>query len=342
MSARALFLLSAAFIAYATTIPWDTAPPPDWSRVQWTPFEGAWGVPDAVQNVVLFVPFGVFGFFALRRALLVAVLGGALSALVEFLQTMSPTRTASATDVATNLLGAFSGAAFAAMIARPLEERWLPAWRARVRRQPGSTVLVALLLAAVWQAWAPFLPTLDVGAFKQQAKGFLADPWGGKPWELLLFDAVLYAGLGVAWFRELRFPAGAFLLAGALEFGQFFLRGHAPALQDVAAAWAGLAAGAAVVRRTGPGPAREAGELVRRFPGLCLAFALALPALRALEPFRFGPWAMPDAWRFVPFASVFANVNAFTVANFFTVIAAYVPLGYVLPPLATPTDQFPE
>jgi VanZ family protein len=334
-SMRGLFGLSAIFIVYATTIPWDFVPPPDWDSVQWKPFwDEARGripsIPDMVQNVVLFLPFGFFGWFVLRSALLVAVLGGMLSASVEILQSMSPTRTSSMTDLCTNAGGALVGALVAAILAQPLETRVLPGLRKLLRRQPGAAVLLALIGATIFRAWAPFIPTLDFGAFKGQAKGFLHDPWGSKPWEMLLFDVVLYAGLAVAWIRETRYGFTVWLYAGVLEFGQFFLRAHSPALQDVAAAWAGIAVGTMFTKRTGPGPAREVGELTRRFPGVCVLFALALPALRALEPFRFGEWSTPDASRFVPFASLFGNVTVLTVANFFTIIAVYLPLAYVM------------
>jgi glycopeptide antibiotics resistance protein len=332
---RGLFVLSTLFIVYATTIPWDFVPPPDWDSVQWKPFwdearQRIPSIPDIVQNVFLFLPFGFFGFFVLRSVILVTILGAMLSGSVELLQSMSPTRTSSMTDLCTNAGGSFLGAAVAWFIARPLETRALPGLQKLVRRQPGALVLMALIVATVFRAWAPFLPTLDIGALKQQVKGFLADPWGPKSLELLLFDAVLYAGLGVVWLRETRFGPLVWLYAGALEFGQFFIQGHSPALQDVAAAWFGIAVGTMFFKRTGSGPAREAGELTRRFPGVCIGFAVALPVLRALAPFDFGEWSAPPANRFVPFASLFGNVTAYTVANFFTIVAVYLPLAYVM------------
>ena len=80
-----------------------------------------------------------------------------------------------------------------------------------------------------------------------------------------------------------------------------------------------------------PSPSSERGELARHSPKWVLTFALLLPLLRALDPFRLEPGDISiSVWNFVPFASVFARVNEFTVANVFTVVAVYVPLAHFL------------
>ena len=341
--ARTLYALSALFILYGTTMPWDIAPPPDWEGVQWRPFWDASrerfpSVPDMVQNVMFFIPFGVFGFLARRRVFEVIATGAALSCFVEFLQTMSETRTASTSDLLMNSAGTFTGV----MAALWVDANFGGGALRYARKQPGAVVVFALFGAIVWLALAPFLPTLDVGAFKGQVKLFFASPWGRKSLLQLLFSVVLYAGFTVVLAREIpairnrHVPhtvgvAYALVIACMLEFLQFFFLGHHPAVQDIAAGWAGTAVGAAVALKVGLQHARRPGELSRTAPRWAFAFALLLPGLRALDPFAFtSEPAAVTAWNFVPFASLFGQVNAFTIANFFTVVAVYVPLAHVL------------
>jgi glycopeptide antibiotics resistance protein len=365
---RALLVVSALFILYATTIPWDFAPPPDLRRIDWTPFwdEARQRIPsltDFVQNIVLFVPFGFFGWLSFARArrrgwllgsLMVGLAGLALSFPVEFLQTMSASRTASSTDLVTNFSGAFGGAVLGAIFTR----RMLPRLRVTVpkilREQPGILVTSALAGAIAWGTLEPFLPTLDVSTLKASVKALLRDPWGPKAWPLLMGDALLYAALAVSAAMELPtaiarrknrpqpdalssaligflFAAG---LAIALECVQVMFRDHRPSVQDAFAGVTGAALGTAIAYRWPPRPATALGDLARRRRGACLAFALLLPALSVLSPFEFEPWgdalAGVGPQSFVPFAPLFVNVNIWTFFNVFEAAAIFLPLGYIL------------
>ena len=162
------------------------------------------------------------------------------------------------------------------------------------------------------------------------SRNSLLDPWGPRAPKLLLFDVLLYAGLAVVWRRETRTWWPLWIAAAALELAQFVFFGHTPHLQDLAAAWAGLAAGALVARRVGPGPAREAGELSRRRPALGYGFALGLVLLYALEPFRLAAWRAPDPRGFVPLAMALAPVTRESVASLFAALGVHVPLAHVL------------
>ncbi len=100
---RPLWLVFALFIVYGTTIPFDFgndrgAVREKVAALSWNPFVREDGtrvsIPDTVQNVMLFVPFGVLGAFACRqrfrpelvRVALVTVAAAALSGFVETLQ----------------------------------------------------------------------------------------------------------------------------------------------------------------------------------------------------------------------------------------------------------------
>src|SRR5688572_24656621 len=71
-------------------------------------------LPDIAQNVLLYIPFGVFGVWALRRDGLsrtvlfvsIVVIAAIYSSIMELLQFPSPSRIASPLDVIANVLGA--------------------------------------------------------------------------------------------------------------------------------------------------------------------------------------------------------------------------------------------
>src|SRR5262245_60151754 len=127
-------------------------------------------ISDAVQNIVLFVPFGVLGVAAagrdragLRRAFTVTALGAGLSLGVEGFQLFTNDRVTSTSDLAANTFGALIGA-LAAVALRPAVST-AAARLARTRAfatpafPPVATAIVVLCVAA----WQPFDPALDVG-----------------------------------------------------------------------------------------------------------------------------------------------------------------------------------
>nr|WP_245202409.1 VanZ family protein [Jeotgalicoccus pinnipedialis] len=63
-----------------------------------------------IMNIVLFMPFGFFMYLALRRELLVSLIGMSLSVLVETLQFIFPIgRTSNIDDVILNVIGTIIG-----------------------------------------------------------------------------------------------------------------------------------------------------------------------------------------------------------------------------------------
>jgi VanZ family protein len=380
-SARGLFVLSGLFIVYATTIPWDFAHAPHLDGIAWVPgWDPArgriWSVPDMVQNVVLFLPFGFFGVLASPRlasrgallgALGMGALGLLLSLFVEALQTMSATRTPSTTDLATNFLGAAIGGQAAILFQGRFRER-AQAWLlATAQERPGLLILIAYFVAITAGALAPFIPTLDVGALRASVRGFLDAPLGKKPPGALLTDGLLFGALALlathelpASLRRLRaslFSAGlprapvaallAFaacaLLALSLEFAQLFIIGHSPSLGDVGVAMVGAALGAGLAAALSggqPRPAARLGALTRRSPVLVLAFAVLAPVTRALSPFELRPLseglAAASLGNLLPFWSLFSKLDVSTFRNVFEAAAIYLPLGYALAALRRP------
>jgi VanZ family protein len=358
-NARTLFVLSALFIVYGTTIPWDFAGTPSLDRIAPIPFwDAARGripsIPDIVQNVVLFVPFGFFGALAWgggRGAAVawVVLAGAALSLGVEVAQTASVSRTPSATDLATNTIGTVLGAVAAALYARHLRVRVMERLTWAATHRPGLIVVAALAAATGVDALWPFLPTLDVGTLKENVKALLANPWGDKPAGTLVGEGLVFAAIAAVATHELaglgraRAAGAAAALttafAVACELAQVTIEGHAPSGGDVMAALGGASVGAAMAAGTTIEPARALGEITRRMPWRALAFAGLVPVLRALAPFELASDAEIAArlrvTALVPFHALFANVTGGTFANVFEAAAAYAPLGWVLTALGT-------
>lgn len=373
-SARTWFVLSGLFIFYATTIPWDLAHAPSLDRVQWIPGWDAarsriWSIPDMVQNVVLFLPFGFFGFVGLpvlrRRgvvggSLLAGALGLSLSLFVECLQTMSAVRSPSATDLATNFAGALIGGATAGIYVAYLEARLVRALFQTARERPGILILLAYFVAITLGSLAPFIPTLDLSTVWGNLKALRADPWGPKSLGQLVTDGLLFGALAFLMTQELpallarhgyifktkpisRGRAAAFsalltaTLALGLEAAQLIILGHSPGLSDAVVGAVFAAAGAslaALLARDGLRTARRLGALTRRTPWLVLGFAVLAPATRALAPFEFVSiregLSQISAWQFAPFWALFRNLNISTFRNVFEVAAFYLPLGYAI------------
>lgn len=375
-SAKTWFILCGLFIFYATTIPWDIAHAPTLQGVHWIPGwdekrNRIWSIPDMVQNVVLFVPFGFFGYVGLgwvrRRglifgAIIMSAAGLSLSLLVECLQTMSATRSPSATDLATNFSGALAGGVAAGIYVVYLEERLVRSLFATARERPGMLILLAYFAAITLGGLAPFIPTLDLSTVWENVKAFRADPWGPKPFGALITDGLLFGAL--AYLVAVELPpylgsrkwsplfkkdpispiAGAIFaivlvsaLALGLEAAQMIIIGHSPGLQDaVVGILCAIGGGgiAAVLNKDGLVPAKELGELSRKAPWLVLGFAILAPLTRAMSPLDFMPLdealELIVVWQWVPFWALFQNINVSTFRNVFEASAFYLPLGYAL------------
>ena len=131
---------------------------------------------DILGNIGLFVPFGVAGMLGLvpgrsaaARLLLLCLIGFFLAAGLQALQLFLPTRHAALGDVAWNLVGGALGALLV----------WPAGVRARLLAQAGMDVpLFPLFLLGCWVAGelAPFVPSIDLQAFKDGAKPLFAAP----------------------------------------------------------------------------------------------------------------------------------------------------------------------
>lgn len=157
IDARRMFWIYILAVAYLCLYPWRFDPSLDKPLLIWPRSAGRAIILDAILNLALLVPLGVLGRFAYRGARGVfAVLGVAtvLTLSVEFVQTMLPGRTSSASDVLTNIVGAGLGLWIA-----PLFHRYLLApGTVTAHRRWDVRAMVLLLCCAVGQCF-PFIPS---------------------------------------------------------------------------------------------------------------------------------------------------------------------------------------
>jgi VanZ family protein len=200
-AALPLALMFAALIVYASLYPFSgwRVPPAATGlgllQLPWPPWRDRF---DEVSNLIGYMPLGALLFVAVLRSggatakgLLVAVLASAaLSIGVELTQNFLPTRVPSLKDCALNVLGAFAGAAVAALLQtwgwvdrwQTLRERWF------ARRSAGALVLLLL-----WPMGLLF-PTpvpLGLGQVWGELRALAEAAFAGTPWAA---DAAAWLG----------------------------------------------------------------------------------------------------------------------------------------------------
>jgi VanZ family protein len=344
----ALWVASAAFIVYGTTIPFSfvfdrqlalshlarvTLSPlisPDTGlRISRTDF---------ISNVLLFAPFGVFGVWArarqrsaIDRIVWVTFLGVALSACVEALQLFTIDRTSSTADVLANSLGALSGAV-TAVVLRGTERTLLATQRAG--RVVGARSFYPLLIAAIVlcaAVWEPFDVTLDVGSVVPKARTFVHDPWQvGPPTDEVLSwtQHLLFTSMLLIWLREIgsrrAAPKAGVIGIGVaigLEAAQLFIAARMPGLWDATIGIAGSLCGLAVA---------AAFPKIKRPMAWCGALFLATAfgaAMQQLSPFALSKEPQPFQW--LPFFNYYyAYTNSQLVSHAAELLLAYFPLGF--------------
>jgi VanZ family protein len=156
-------------------------------------------VKDAVLNILIYIPIGLFGTLYMGkgrpRALAAAgavVLALILSTSIEIVQLFDRTRTSSALDVATN----FAGAAFGAWLAFLYHDALLRFWsRPGVRAAFRPSAALMLLLCWAGAQTFPMIPHLSI----TQVTGKLSALWHGRT-----VPAVAWAGAVVDWLAVAR------------------------------------------------------------------------------------------------------------------------------------------
>ena len=357
---RLLWLLSALFIVYGTTIPFDFVADRQLaieklSLVTLNPLVSPdtgrrISVPDVVQNLLLFVPFGILGMAVLGprlswalRLVLLAGLAAALSTFVEALQLFTADRTSSLSDVVANTAGALAGGV-AGVTTVDVFRRAVRILRELGVAEPPAfyPTMVAVMVVCI-AAWEPFDVTLDVGSIWWKLKALGGDPWqSGVPGDEAV-QVLRYAWCALlmsAWLTQMdvraslsRAVIACSLVGIALEGSQLLIGARMPSLESALVNVAGALAGGLlwiVVPRI-------------RSPQLwvpLLAAAIWLgAAMQLLSPFSVSPEYKAFLW--MPFLGQYANTTTETLSHTFELVLLYFPLGFALPWVTTRARLYP-
>jgi glycopeptide antibiotics resistance protein len=346
MTARRLWILYIAFVLYGTTIPFRFTT--DLSLVREhlasvtlnpliSPATGLRvSIPDEVQNVLFFLPFGVLGVLARderrrRRVLVVALEGAALSALVETVQLFTRDRVTSTADVVSNTAGALVGGLAASSIDRVRRSALAAATRAGLTNNTAFRPFVAIAVLAAISAWEPFDVTLDVSTLVSKARALAEGVWqAGVPTDegVALIQYALLSVAACGWLaatahRRVRLMGALIGVAAAfgLEAGQFFITSRMPGLEDALVRAAGALAGIGIWQLCRRGFSRRAVLAV-----LALATALAA-ATQQLSPFVIAAAHRP--FELMPFLSDYEHTTFEAVSHVIELLILYAPVGYL-------------
>ena len=168
----------ALFIFYGSVGPWAE----EASRTEALP---GISLPDIAQNVLLYVPFGIFGVWVLRgwrvtraaQVLLLVAGAFAYSATMELLQMLLAGRIASMLDVIANVVGTGVGIVIATPVERSLAIAADQARRTGLLSTPARYVLAAIVAMIVVAAWYPFDVTLDISTLGDRTRAIRRDLW---------------------------------------------------------------------------------------------------------------------------------------------------------------------
>ena len=344
---RALWLLFALFVLYAGTIPFNFSATHDvaLARLHALPLDPLISpetgrrvsVPDVVQNVLLFLPFGALGVLAaagrrgaIARTMGVTALGLGLSLLVESLQLFTSDRVASVSDLVSNTTGAFVGAVLAWQ-SRNLFAAGLRRLQAEgLAGVPELRPFAMALLVVAIAFWQPFDVTLDVSTVAAKVRALQVDLWQfnglrdeGTSVMLSAFLSMTLASylsvLGEARAGLKAAAIGVVLVVG-LEASQVLIGSRTPGLWDAVVAAAGVALGAAFWA--------AASTIIwpRLWLGVFVAMTIVSAALQMLSPFQMSDHFQTMGW--FPFFGYYTHTTFETLSHVVEIGLLYFPLGY--------------
>lgn len=334
------------FVVYGTTFPFafDTGGRGFSTlahRINWRPLGGTADnllVGDIIQNILLFIPFGVLGYFSLvfkrswTRKAAIVLAGSALSLSVETLQIFSVTRFPAVSDVVFNTLGTALGIFLAMAFKKSvLGFKSHPTARKFIDAPSAFPAFIFLVLVAAG-CWQPFDFALDISLIKGHLKPLLFQPlqFQRPDEDMVSFIRFLFAALFLSRFAaEARLPspvlAGAGIMAAlglGLEMSQTIIQSRAPGVQDALVAVAGAIAGG----------------IAYLFPGFHLrpriwsavggSMILMSAAVRALYPFEFSP--DHAGINLLPFLSLYERTTFAAIGDFMESAMIFFPLGFLL------------
>ena len=344
-----LWLATAVFIVYGTTIPFQFVPDVSVAAEHFRAFHAQallmFGPghhvsgPDFVSNVWLFTPLGCFGMWALQRprsrvlrAILITIFGCMLSTGVEALQLFMMDRTSSASDILANTLGTSIGALGGIALGTTAATMLNTGAASGLIQSPAFYPLLASIVLLFAGAWEPFNPTLDVGSVVSKLRMFRHDPVqfsvlsdeGVSLMQHLLFSAALFV-----WLKEMRVRAAAtvaaiagVIAAVALEGSQIIIESRMPGLWDAAVGAIGALVGVPF------GLAYSKRPYSPVWPVALVAATVVAAMMQQLSPFVLAADPRPFQW--MPFLNYYEFTTSQTVSHSAELLLTYMPLGFGL------------
>jgi glycopeptide antibiotics resistance protein len=341
-----LWLLYAAFIVYGGTIPFHfdgdrSAVLARAHHVSLNPFASPdtgrrVSVPDVVQNILLFIPFGALGMVSampggrLRRLAAVTALGLGLSVAVEAAQLLTADRVTSLADVMANTVGTVLGAVAFLTLQRTFSaalRRLQAEGMADSAALPPLGVAAATLAIAYWQ---PFDATIDVGTVVSKIRALEQDVWqytgirdeGTSIILSVFFATTLASYLSVIGERRVALKA-AFIgtvVVFALEASQVLIGSRMPSLEDAAVGAVGIGLGcliwAASTRILWP----------RLWLGVIVLATATAAALQMLSPFQWTGVFHSMGW--FPLLGYYTHTTFDALSHVLELVLLYIPLGF--------------
>lgn len=315
---RWLLLLTAMGITYGSLYPFNFAPTPvSLERILTillSDWQDALRLPNIFANIVLFVPYGLFGIFAFpsltaRKRWLTILSSAAILAFgIQIIQVWFSGRVPTAVDGVINMSGAIIGMGLA----------WFPPIRTilsgfNTRKRDVYAVPLLLLLSWLAYRWFPFVPSLDVFVLKQGLKPLLLDP----EWRPLNFIHNLTAWLLFAtlW-RHCRFRDTLLwvVIPGSLCV-QFFIADNAILLHNVLAAFIAPPLWFALYRT------------LKRPEAPITLLLIATLLLMGLSPFETAP---PSSFKWIPFAGFLTGNMMINTASLLEKLFLYGSLVWLI------------
>jgi len=344
-----LWVATAAFIVYGTTIPFHFVPDAGVAAQHLDTFRTSavrmFGEghhvsgPDFISNVWLFAPFGCFGVWALRRprspalrAVILTVLGCILSGGVEALQLFTTDRVSSISDIIGNTAGTAIGAVGGIALRTTAATLLNTGAASGLIQSPAFYPFLASLVLLFAGAWEPFNPTLDVGSVVSKLRTLRHDPVQFSPlsdegvslMQHLIFSAALFV-----WLKEMRVRTaatvvaiGGVIAAVALEGSQIIIESRMPGLWDAAVGAIGALVGVPL------GLAYSKRPYSPIWPVALITATVVAAMMQQLNPFMLVTNPRPFQW--MPFLNYYEYTTAQTVSHSAELLLTYLPLGFGL------------
>lgn len=344
---KILWLLFTLFIFYGALIPFDFSFNNEQiiqkiRHIHWVPFVDADGsrhsIPDIVQNILFFLPFGFLGVLSFARnkffaLFLVPFFGFIISLNIEILQLTTNDRDTSITDLASNTIGATIGAVSAFILFGIFCLLMKSASFRRTFNNKFYYLFIFCFLVIAASTLQPFDFTLDVSTVWSKVKYVVQEPTG---FTLQLTDELvvgfrffLFSIVTTLWLRSVNnvlWPIAGIMLSASVgvffELSQLIVVSRAPSVQDLIVLIIGCTLGGLFVLIT----PKKVSPVIWVMP--IIAMTILTAAVQTLAPFEFRIEHMQMGMTpFLPYYNA-STFNA--IANFLESIIMYVPLGFVL------------